>query len=129
MVKSQGNLGASRKLPDSSARVAGYEYQFLWTALRCLNLLAPNTKTTQVVVESLYGPDIETLQAEDEDLLVVDVSEYEGGYSIQDAERITVSQLKYSPTAPDKAWTINGLCTSRTGNPSRSIIGGLGLIF
>lgn len=118
-----------KDVPDSSASVAGYEYQFLWAALRCLSLLIPNTKLAQVVVESLYGPDIETLQAKDEDLLVVDVSEYEGGNTIDRAERVIVSQLKYSPTAPKKAWTINGLCASRSDNPKRSIIGGLGLIF
>ena len=118
-----------KSVTDSSASVAGYEYQFLWAALRCLRLLVPNTKSTQVVVESLYGPDIETLMAEDEDLLVVDVSEYEGGPTIDSAERLIVSQLKYSPTAPNKTWTINGLCASRSGNPKRSIIGGLGLIF
>jgi hypothetical protein len=81
------------------------------------------------VVESLYGPDIEALEAEDEDLLVVDVSEYEGGNTIDGAARVIVSQLKYSPTAARKSWTVNGLCASRSGNPDRSIIGGLGRIF
>ena len=116
-----------RKLPDSSASIAGFEYQFLWTALRCLNLLSPKSNATQVVVESMYGPDIKSLGADDEDLLIVDVSEYEGGNTFQEAEKITVSQVKYSPTAPKKNWTIRELCVSKKGNPKRSIIGGLGL--
>ena len=129
MPKQQKRSRTRRVLPDSSTSIAGYEYQFLWAALRCLNLLSPSSRATQVVVEALYGPDIDTLLAEDEDLLVIDVSEYEGGMTLREADRIIVTQCKYSPSAPRKAWTTAGLCASRSNNPKRSIIGGLGLIF
>lgn len=81
-----------------------------WATRRVLGLLDLDSDLKQVVMEDLH-PDAS--QDFDPSLLHgVDVTEYYGSESVKGADRIVVSQLKYSHSNPGRNWTTARLVES-----------------
>ena len=63
-----------------------------------------NSGLELVVVEDLYPAEPEGVDSEL--LLGVDLTEYFGGGDIDTADRVVVSQLKYSHRHPERSWIV-----------------------
>ncbi|AGK81541.1 hypothetical protein SFUL_6661 [Streptomyces microflavus DSM 40593] len=87
---------------------AGDDFHFWWTAGRALELVSPGTELELVTVEGLAVVD-----DPDEQYETVDVAEYLGGRDVASADRIVLSQLKYSTRHAETAWTAARLCQKR----------------
>ncbi|MEU1227729.1 ATP-binding protein [Streptomyces sp. NPDC005828] len=87
---------------------AGDDFHFWWTAGRALELVSPGTELELVTVEGLAVVD-----DPDEQYETVDVAEYFGGRDVASADRIVLSQLKYSTRHAETAWTAARLCQKR----------------
>ncbi|MFC9250401.1 NACHT domain-containing protein [Amycolatopsis thailandensis] len=88
---------------------AGDDFHFWWAANRALALIEPGTTSRLLVLEGLGRVD----DPEDE-YETVDVAEYFGSESFDDATALVLSQLKYSTRHPTKAWTAARICEKRT---------------
>lgn len=109
--------------PDAAESSAGDDFHILWSIQKCLKLInfEPNGLKA-ISVENLSTSDSSYLNTGGGMSLGVDLTEYYGGTSILDSERIVVSQLKYSTRTPDKDWTAARICTSSKGGSEGSII-------
>lgn len=116
-------------ITGSKEAVSGYRFQFIWSARRCLSMLRPGSSVAQVVIEGLHPDDEIDLGEGLEKFLGIDISEYHGGCSFQDAERIVVSQVKCGVRHPNKVWTVTRLCAGKKGDPKSSVVGRLADIF
>lgn len=95
-----------------------------WWALRlALQLLAPDTSLTAVTVEgvNLDNKNAQNLTEWDS----VDCGLFYGGHSVEKAKKIVFEQLKYSPSTPEKNWTVSELTNSNSKSSNNSIIKGL----
>ncbi|MFI5724653.1 AAA family ATPase [Streptomyces cyaneofuscatus] len=105
---------------------AGDDFHFWWAAGRALELVSPDTELELVTVEGLAVVD-----DPDEQYETVDVAEYVGGRDVASADRIQLSQLKYSTRHAETAWTAARLCQKRVkkaegkANSERSVIADL----
>lgn len=101
------------KVDGASAAVTGYDYQFTWTARRCISMLNHKSPLTQICVESLdYKDEIDFGQGP-ETFLGVDASEYYEGTDFHKAKRVVISQLKcgIKPRSIDESSSIiNTVC-------------------
>jgi hypothetical protein len=96
---------------------AGDEFHYLWATQRALALLDPSSELRLVRIEG-FSP-TEPVSASADLLLGADLVEYYGGGELVTAERVLVSQLKYSTRRPDRAWTAARLSeANRPGGPS-----------
>lgn len=96
---------------------AGDDFHLIWACKKLLEILKPNSELTAISVE---GPTLEdSIQIEDEHKLYsIDLAEYYGGNSFEQAQRIVFSQLKYSAYQMDKPWTASNLCSGSNNNNS-----------
>ncbi|MCT7963022.1 DUF4297 domain-containing protein [Laspinema sp. D1] len=113
--------------PGARESNAGDEFHILWAARRAVQLLNPRSGLQRVVMEGVSQED--TSKIEEGLLLGVDLSEYYGGDKFETADRIEVSQLKYSTKHPDKKWTASRLCASKSTNRNNSVIQRLANIY
>jgi hypothetical protein len=90
---------------------AGDQFHFVYVARKMLNMLNPRNRLNLITVEGVSRKDA-TASESVSDFLAVDVAEYYGGRSLAEAERVVVSQLKYSHANPDKPWTLSRLTDS-----------------
>jgi hypothetical protein len=93
-----------------------------------LRLLEPDAALTLVTVEGVSSHD-EAATADTDAFLGVDITEYYGGLSFQDAHRVVFSQLKYSHRNSDESWTAARLCETPKGKRPRSVIARLAQAF
>ena len=94
-----------------------------WWALRsALRLLTPDTSLLAVTVE---GVNLDNKEQGLTEWSSVDCGLYYGGHTIEQAEQLTIEQLKYSSSNPEKAWTVSELTTSKSTTSNNSIIKGL----
>lgn len=93
----------SPDLPGARESSAGDEFHILWAVRRVLALLDPASGLERVVIEDLTPVPIGGIDPEL--LLAVDMTEYHNGTDLTIAERVVVSQLKYSERHPDRPWT------------------------
>src|SRR3954447_22549056 len=102
------------KAAPSGARESGAGDQFhvLWAARKAAALLS-RSELRRVVLEGLTPPD-EAI-ADPNELLGVDLAEYFAGETFQTAERVVLSQLKYSSRNPEPPWT-----AARLARPTRN---------
>lgn len=107
---------------------AGDQYHFIFVARRMLRMLHPRYNLKLIVMEGVSSRDL-NLGDGPEAFLAVDISEYYGGRDIQTAEHIVITQVKYSPTYPDKSWSLSRLCANTTSKPRSSILGKLARTF
>lgn len=101
---------------------AGHDYHFTWAALRCLELLAPDSDLKYVGIE---GPSPHDDTAEDEaGLLIIDTACYYGSEQPTSARLIEYIQLKYTTDPKDGEWTAAGLSKLKTkGGTPHGVIG------
>jgi hypothetical protein len=98
-----------RSLSGARESNAGDDFHVVWAARRAVHLLNPQSGLKKVFVEKLSTED-ESLADGDRDLLLgVDISEYFGGDTFASADRVDVSQLKYSTRHESRAWTASRL--------------------
>jgi len=79
----------------------------LWAVSRSFALLDPGSRLTRVVMEGVSP--IDTVNTSPMMLLAADLSEYYGGSTFDEAEKVLVSQLKYSHRRPETRWTASRL--------------------
>lgn len=97
---------------------AGDRYHFVYVARRMLQLLY-DRDLRLIEIEGVAVKD-QHLATDPSSFLAVDVTEYYGGETAKTAREVVVIQVKYSPTAPNQAWTLARL----TGAP-KAVIGKL----
>ncbi|AQQ71436.1 putative NTPase (NACHT family) [Limihaloglobus sulfuriphilus] len=121
-------MGKKKTIDGAKEAVTGYEFQFVWTARRCLSMLKHNSNIQQVCVESMaYKDEIDFGQGP-ETFLGVDTSEYHGGKTFSKASKIIISQLKCGISKSNKQWTISQTCQKKRSLRS-SVIGRLSSTF
>lgn len=98
---------------------AGHEFHVLWTARRCLATIAPSSDLRVVKPEGVEPTDADD---SDERFLGADTTEYFGGETARMASRISICQLKYSVTHPNRAWTVGRLTTSTSKRKNNSVV-------
>ena len=104
--------------------VTGYDFQFIWTARRCLSMLRHDSSIIQVNIEGLDYQDEMDFGQGVERFLGVDMSEYYGGAPFSKAEKVVISQLKCGISHPNKNWTISRICQKKRTKRS-SVVGRL----
>jgi hypothetical protein len=97
--------------PGARESGAGDQFHVLWAARKAVALLS-HTELHRVVLEGLTRPD-EAI-TDPYELLGVDLAEYFGGGSFEGANKVVLSQLKYSSRNPTTAWT-----AARLARPAR----------
>ena len=87
-MEKQSNAGAI-------ASNAGDDLHLIWAGKKLLDILKPNSKLTAISVE---GPTLaDSIDIDDaEKLYSIDLAEYYGGTSFQQADSVIFSQLKYT---------------------------------
>lgn len=92
---------------------AGDRYHFIYAARRMIDMLYPRNDLKMIVMENVAQEDID-LGNGSESFLGVDLTEYYGGDSSDNADKIIIVQVKYSPTHPNNTWTLNRLLKKKT---------------
>jgi hypothetical protein len=113
-------------LPGARESGAGDQFHFLFAARRAVDLLDPSSKLERVRLEG-FSPS-EPASASADLLLGADLTEYYGGGSFSSAEKVVVSQLKYSHRRPDRAWTAARMTTA-TSASGHSVISRLAELY
>lgn len=107
MVRQPGLINFSR---------AGDFFHYMWVARRCLHFLNSGSDLTLVSVESVSVAEAgATAMAPGDTEDIIDVAEYFGGESPDEAREIHYSQLKHSEQQLDKPWTPATLAASLKG--------------
>lgn len=114
--------------PGAIESNAGDDYHILWACRIALRLLEPDRDLSLVCVEGVSRED-EAATADPDAFLGVDLTEYYGGTSFDDAVRVIFSQLKYSQRHPDRPWTTARLCEKSKEARDRSVIARLSQAF
>ena len=96
-------MSPDTSLPGARESSAGDDFHVLWATRRVLGLLEPLSDLQLVVMEDLHPS--EPVGVDPSLLLGVDLTQYYGGRDLATAERVTVSQLKYSHRNPTRSWT------------------------
>ena len=100
---------------------AGDDFHLIWAAKRIIDMLKPESELNTVVVEGPAWED--SVKIEDQTRLYsIDLTEYYGGNSFQNANMIVFSQLKYSAYLPGEEWNLSRLCTASDKKKSNSVI-------
>ena len=81
---------------------AGDDFHILWAALAAVRLLDDHSGLLRIRLEGLPPSE---LTVGDDQLIGVDLAEYYRGGSVATADRVVVSQLKYSVRHPTRPWT------------------------
>lgn len=122
------SIAHKAETPGAIESNAGDDYHILWACRQALKLLEPGSGLSLLHVEGVSR--IDEASASDKDaFLGVDLTEYYGGSSFNDASRIVFSQLKYSQRHPNKSWTAARLCEKLEGKTDRSVIARLAQAF
>lgn len=109
--------GRGRALSGARESNAGDDFHVLWAARRALRLLDRLSGLQRIAVEGVTP--LEEVDSDDEGFLGVDLTEYLGGDSFPEADRVVTTQLKYSTRNPNRAWTASRI----TSGGSRSAKG------
>ena len=129
-VEATGFIGArglrwppmEQPLPGARESLAGHDFHMLWAMSLCLQMLAPESRLQRIVIESVAP--IDRSGASRRAFLAADVTEYYAGDDFETAERVVLSQLKYSQRTPSSNWRASDLAPKSM--PARkSIIGKL----
>lgn len=99
--------------PGARESNAGDDFLVLWAARRAIEMLNPSSDLHCVRMEGLSPLDVASLDVGKSYFLAADLTEYFGGTSLDTAQRIVISQLKYSTRNPDDLWTWGELRKTR----------------
>lgn len=114
--------------PGAIESNAGDDYHILWACRRALQMLSPDSNLRLVRVEGVSKED-DAAVADPDVFLGVDLTEYYGGTTTDDASSVVFSQLKYSQRHPERPWTASRLCEKSKGRRDRSVIARLAQAF
>ncbi|MDU2064071.1 MAG: hypothetical protein E6713_04445, partial [Sporomusaceae bacterium] len=101
---------------------AGDDFHLVWAAKKALALLEPNTNFKALSVEGPNPLDAKEFEIDSNDLLSIDVAEYYGEKTFEEASKVIFSQLKYSTRMGNEDWTLAKLCTPSNKKRDNSII-------
>lgn len=101
---------------------AGDDFHLVWAAKKALTLLEPNTNFKALSVEGPSSKDASDFEVDSNDLLSIDVAEYYGAKTFEEASKVIFSQLKYSTRNGNKDWTLSKLCMPGNKKKDNSII-------
>jgi len=87
-----------------------------------LDMLHPRNDLKLITMENVAREDVVLAGASDT-FLGVDLTEYYGGCNSSNARRIVIVQVKYSPTNPDRTWTLNRLCANKASTGGKTKLG------
>jgi hypothetical protein len=119
-----------RKAVDASTSNAGDDFHLDWTVRRALALLEPGTELLAIKPEGITPSDAIRVDPTGQALLTVDLTEYYGGLSFQQATRVVYSQLKYSTASPSSVWSLAEVTRGKRANSSAgSLIRGFARVF
>ncbi|WP_282055720.1 AAA family ATPase [Maribacter luteus] len=112
-----------KQVVDADISSAGDDFHILWTIKKSLELLNFNDSG----IKAIYIEDVELKESKQLDptgknLLGVDLSEYYGADNFIEAEKVVISQLKYSTLRSNKNYTLGELWL---GKKSKSTEGSL----
>ncbi len=104
------NKEVNKKIPDADLSSAGDDFHILWTIKKSLELLNFDSLGIKAVnIEGVELSESEQLDPTGKNLLGVDLSEYYGADNYLEAEKVIISQLKYSTLRSSKNYTIGEL--------------------
>lgn len=89
----------------------GDQFHYHWGARQALRLLNPNTELMAIAVEGVAPGETDKAAGEH----VVDLAEYWGGLTLEDADTVVYRQLKHSTTDPDGERTSSYLSNTLQG--------------
>lgn len=113
----------NKQIPDADLSSAGDDFHILWTIKKSLELLNFDDSGIKAInIEGVELSESEQLDPTGKNLLGVDLSEYYGADNYIEAEKIVISQLKYSTLRKNRNYTIGELYT---GKKSKSTEGSL----
>ena len=107
---------------------AGDDFHVLWAARRALSLLDPSTELKGITVEGPEPNESYNVDPTGDLLLGIDLAEYYGDVTLEGADQVVYSQLKYSTRRSTERWTAARLCRGKKGGYAGSVIHRLGLI-
>ncbi len=111
------------KTPDAAESNAGDDFHVLWTIRKCLDLLKPKDSELELIaIEGLTKLDEAIIDTDGDSLLGVDLTEYFGGGTFKLANKVVISQLKYSTRHSSVNWTVSKICTGKKGDTKGSIV-------
>ncbi|HAS88330.1 MAG TPA: hypothetical protein DCS48_03365 [Desulfovibrio sp.] len=96
-------------IDPGKAAASGFKYQFIWTALRALDIIRPFSTLKRIYPEGVHPADEVDLGDGPETFLGVDLSEYHGSCDRDKCEKIVITQVKYSMSSPKAGWTLGRL--------------------
>lgn len=112
-----------KQVPDADLSSAGDDFHILWTIKKSLELLNFDDSGIKAInIEGVELSESEQLDPTGKNLLGVDLSEYYGADNYIEAEKVIISQLKYSTLRSNKNYTIGELWL---GKKSKSTEGSL----
>lgn len=122
-TKMAGILGAI-------ASNAGDYFHYIYVVRQMLEMLHPRSLLKRIEIEGISQDDLPSIN----DTYIVDVSEYFAGDNFRSAEKVIISQLKYSYANATQNWTLADICRNdkdSSGNekPRTSLIGELAQLF
>ena len=112
-----------KTIPDADLSSAGDDFHILWTIKKSLELLNFDDSGIKAInIEDVELSESEQLDPTGRNLLGVDLSEYYGADNYIEAEKVVISQLKYSTLRSSKNYTLGELWI---GKKSKSTEGSL----
>lgn len=121
---------SKQRIPDAAESNAGDDFHVLWTVRKCLELLNFSKEGLKAIsIEGLTFTDEQRMVKAPDSLLGVDLTEYYGGENFSEADKILVSQLKYSTRHADRPWTTALICKGKKHAFRGSIIHRLAKFF
>ena len=112
-----------KTIPDADLSSAGDDFHILWTIKKSLELLNfDNSGIKAINIEDVELSESDQLDPTGRNLLGVDLSEYYGADNYIEAEKVVISQLKYSTLRSTKNYTLGELWS---GKKSKSTEGSL----
>ncbi|MBG0810428.1 hypothetical protein IY145_13715 [Methylosinus sp. H3A] len=97
----------------------GDQFHYLWAARRCLLLLSPDASLKAVTIEGSSPSEAAAADRITTGEELIDVGEYYGSESLEQATLIRYIQLKHSTLRADEAWAPSGLGKTLTGFAER----------
>lgn len=120
----------SKRISDAPESNAGDDFHILWTIRRSFDLLKfVEHGLKAITIEGPLTEEADDLDPTGGNLLGIDIAEYFGHDSFDQADRVVFSQLKYSTRHPKVPWTIARVCQGKKNDPRKSIIGRLASSF
>ncbi len=112
-----------KTMPDADLSSAGDDFHILWTIKKCLELLNFDYDGLKVVsIEGVEKSLSSKIDPYGEKLLGIDLVEYYGGESFVDANKVVISQLKYSTRKANKNWNFSSLYKGKKSSSYRGSI-------